>query len=165
MEALTNDRWGLESNCFVCESRNEAGLRIPFFHDPEEGVVTATWSLDQRFSGAPSYVHGGVLLAILDEAMAWATIAEARRWAMTGETTTRFERPVQVGETYVVTARVVDAPTEGSATIGMAATITGTDGDRYASARATFVILGEAQVVAAAGGPAPDLSQGDLRGR
>ncbi len=74
---LENARWGFESNCFVCEPRNDAGLRIPFFHDEASATVTATFTLDDRFSGAPSYLHGGVLLAVLDEAMAWATIALA----------------------------------------------------------------------------------------
>src|SRR5699024_8543549 len=83
VQALTNDQWGFESNCFVCEARNDAGLRIPFFHDEDTGTVTATFTLDDRFSGAPSYVHGGLLLAVLDEAMAWAAIAVAHRWAMT----------------------------------------------------------------------------------
>lgn len=41
MEALTNERWGFESNCFVCEPRNDTGLRIPFFHDAASGTVTA----------------------------------------------------------------------------------------------------------------------------
>ena len=38
---LENARWGFESNCFVCEPRNAAGLRIPFEHDDEAGVVLA----------------------------------------------------------------------------------------------------------------------------
>ena len=84
---LTNDRWGFESNCFVCEPTNGAGLGIPFFHDTAARVVTATFVLDDRFSGAPQYVHGGLALAILDEAMAWATIAIEERFAVTAETT------------------------------------------------------------------------------
>ena len=38
---LHNDDWGYESNCFVCERRNERGLRVPFFHDTERDAVTA----------------------------------------------------------------------------------------------------------------------------
>lgn len=29
MRAPTNKRWGFESTCFVCERRNDSGLRIP----------------------------------------------------------------------------------------------------------------------------------------
>jgi uncharacterized protein (TIGR00369 family) len=151
LHALTNDQWGFESNCFVCEARNDAGLQIPFFHDEAQGTVTAVFELDDRFSGAPSYVHGGVLLAVLDEAMAWAAIAVAHRWAVTGETTTRFDHPVRVGGSYTVTATITEAPIDGSSTLGAAAEITDAKGRTCATASATFVVLGEAQAADAAG--------------
>jgi acyl-coenzyme A thioesterase PaaI-like protein len=97
VEPLLNSRWGFESNCFVCEASNTEGLRIPFLHDAEQRRVVAGFELDDRFSGAPSYVHGGIVLAVLDEAMAWAAIAVAGVFAVTKETTTRFRRPVRVG--------------------------------------------------------------------
>lgn len=87
---LRNEQWGFESNCFVCEPRNDAGLRLPFEHDDEDDVVVCEFTLDDRFSGAPRFLHGGVLLAVLDEAMAWATIAIAGKFAVTEESTTRF---------------------------------------------------------------------------
>ncbi len=163
MHALTNDRWGFESNCFVCEPRNDAGLRIPFFHDEESDTVTATFSLDDRFSGAPSYVHGGVLLAVLDEAMAWATIAVAHRWAVTGETTTRFENPARVGRTYQVTARLAAATTDRASTIATTAEITDEEGLRCATSTATFVVLGEAQVADAVGVDVGEVQEGLVR--
>ena len=76
---LRNDAWQFRSNCFVCEPSNTAGLAIPFFHDDEAGTVVADFTLDERFSGAPHYVHGGVALAVLDEAMAWAERTRADR--------------------------------------------------------------------------------------
>lgn len=151
MQALTNDRWGFESNCFVCEQRNKAGLRIPFFHEETTDTVTATFELDQRFSGAPNYLHGGVLLAVLDEAMAWAAIAVAHCWAVTGETTTRFEHPVRTGRPYTVTATITRHPADGTATLAVAAVITDAKGRTCASTAATFVVLGEAQAADAVG--------------
>jgi uncharacterized protein (TIGR00369 family) len=109
------------------------------------------FELDDRFSGAPSYVHGGVLLAVLDEAMAWAAIAIAHRWAVTGETTTRFDHPVRVGGTYTVTATITESPMDGSSTLGATAEITDAKGRTCANASATFVVLGEAQAADAAG--------------
>jgi acyl-coenzyme A thioesterase PaaI-like protein len=103
---LTNEQWGFTSNCFVCEPKNAAGLRIPFDHDDVAGVVRADFSLDDRFSGAPTYVHGGVTLAVLDEAMAWATIAIGGKFAVTSETSTTFTYPVRVGRAYTVEATV-----------------------------------------------------------
>ena len=42
---LHNDDWGYESNCFVCEVRNDGGLRIPFFHDQDAETVVAEFEL------------------------------------------------------------------------------------------------------------------------
>ncbi|MDJ0770465.1 MAG: PaaI family thioesterase [Ilumatobacter sp.] len=149
---LHNDDWGYESNCFVCEERNEGGLRLRFFHehDPATGrdVVVAEFSLPDRFSGAPTMVHGGVTLAILDEAMAWACIAVGHRWAVTTETSTRFDRPVRVGSHYRVEAEVVD---HVDATMRTAATIVDRRGGVRAEAAASFTTLGEAQAVRLAG--------------
>jgi uncharacterized protein (TIGR00369 family) len=147
MEPLLNSRWGFESSCFVCEERNDHGLRIPFFHDPDAGEVVAGFELDERFSGAPSYVHGGVVLAVLDEAMAWATIAMAGQFAVTKETTTRFRRPVRVGRRYEVRAGVEEEADE----LRCRAVVTDADGERCASAEATFVPLGPAQAADAIG--------------
>ena len=112
LRRLHNEDWGFDSNCFVCEPRNEGGLQIPFFHDHGRDVVVATYSLGDRFSGAPSYVHGGVTLAVLDEAMAWATIAVGGKFAVTAETTTRFLRPVLVGKTYTVEGQLAAQTSE-----------------------------------------------------
>lgn len=158
MNALTNERWGFRSNCFVCEPTNGAGLRIPFFHDDESDTVVADLELDDRFSGAPAYVHGGVLLAVLDEAMAWAGIAVGGSWAVTGETTTRFERPVLVGEPHRVTARI-DGD-EGGTKLLAAAEITDAAGTRCAAATATLIVLGDAQLADAAGVTVDDLDEG-----
>lgn len=158
MKALTNERWGFRSNCFVCEPTNGAGLRIPFFHDEATDTVVADLDLDDRFSGAPTYVHGGVLLAVLDEAMAWAGIAVGGSWAVTGETTTRFERPVRVGEAHRVTAHIDGR--EGGTKLFAAAEITDADGARCATATATLIVLGDAQLADAAGVDVAQLDEG-----
>ncbi len=165
MRPLTNDRWGFESNCFVCEAENPSGLRIPFFHDEEAGLVTAEFELDDRFSGAPSYVHGGLQLAVLDEAMAWATIAVAHRWAVTGETTTRFDHPVRVGRSYRVTAAIEGEPATEAATLATTGWITDHRERTCASASATFVVLGEAQALDAIGAAEDGLDAGYTRDR
>ena len=51
---LHNETWGFDSNCFVCEPKNQLGLRIPFHHDEERDIVVAEFTLDNTFSGAPT---------------------------------------------------------------------------------------------------------------
>lgn len=96
----------LETHCFVCSPINEYGLRIPFSYDDESGEVLAAFTFEQRHSGAPTYVHGGLSLAVLNEAMAWAVVAGARRFAVTTDTTARFVRPLRIGAGYRVRARI-----------------------------------------------------------
>jgi acyl-coenzyme A thioesterase PaaI-like protein len=154
---LSNDRWGFESSCFVCEPRNAAGLRIPFAHAVGEQRVFATFTLDERFSGAPAYVHGGVLLAILDEAMAWATIAIAEKFAVTRETTSRFERPVKLHREHRVEGWIEQLE---AASITTGGRITRTDGTVCVEAQATFAVLGIEQAENAAGAAIGDDLQG-----
>lgn len=154
IERLTNEQWGLETNCFVCEPKNEAGLRIPFFFDDEADEVTAEFTLDGRFSGAPTIVHGGVTLAILDEAMAWATIASRKRFAMTTSTTTNFAGLVQCDTAYRVWAEVSGG--DDTQLFTRAEVINPDDSATVATAEATFLVLSEAQISEVAGVDLPD---------
>ena len=148
MRRLHNEDWGFESNCFVCEPRNERGLAIPSHHDEEAGTVVAEYELDGAFSGAPSYVHGGVTLAILDEAMAWATIALAGAFALTRTTTTRFLRPVRVGRPHRVEAHVT---AQADDAIEAEATVIDSQGRPCARAEASFVPMSAAMARSAMG--------------
>ena len=106
LERLTNERWGFETNCFVCEPRNDHGLQIPFFHDTEAGIVVARPTFDARHSGAPNLVHGGVQLAVMDEIIAWAAIAIGGRFAVTARLEASFRRPVRIGYEYLIEGRI-----------------------------------------------------------
>ena len=122
IEPLDNDGWGFTTNCFVCEQRNRAGLRVPFLHDTQRSIVFGEFTLGDEFSGAPTLVHGGVSLAICDEAMAWATIAVQHKWAVTKSSTAEFARPVFVAKPYRVEARITGS--EGDTHIYVEAEIT-----------------------------------------
>ena len=147
---LHNETWGFDSNCFVCEPKNQVGLRIPFAHDDARDIVVAEFCLDNAFSGAPSFVHGGVSLAILDEAQSWATIAVAHKFAVTGETTSRFLRPVRLDKTYRVEARVEDRGDEKLRTTGA---ILDHKDRPCVESEATFIVLSEAIAAEAIGQP------------
>jgi len=133
----------------VCEEANERGLRIPFFHDDEAGTVTAEFTLTNAFSGAPALAHGGILMAVCDEAMGWATIAEAGTWALTAGNAHRFLRPVRLGRPYRVEARIAGQDEAG---LRATATITSSSTKKIAvEAEALFFPLSSAQAAAAIG--------------
>src|SRR5204863_301591 len=83
---------------------------------------------------------GGVVLALLDEAMAWAAIASAGRFAVVRETTTTFEHGVLVGQSYRVEAEV---ETAGSIRMSASARVVDERGRRCARARARLVVLSQ----------------------
>jgi len=156
LRSLDNAAWGFESTCFVCEPTNPHGLRIPFFHDDEAGVVTAELRLGTELSGAPHYVHGGVLLAILDEAMAWAAIALAGKFAVVQSTATTFDRPVRVDEVHRVEATIHE---QTDTAVTARAFIADAAGRRCAEGRARLVVMS----AAIAGGAIGPITGADLR--
>ena len=161
MRPLTNEGWGFTSNCFVCEPKNGTGLRIPFHHDEERDEVVAEFELDEDFSGAPTYLHGGITLAVLDEAMAWAAIAVAGKWAVTKRSTAEFERPVRVGKTYRVVARI-DRSSEHE--ILASATILDHKDRACTTATGVFTPLGAAQAAEATGADVTGANASFVRG-
>lgn len=137
---LDNARWGFDSNCFVCEPSNPAGLGIGFVHDDEAGLVEADFCLGSNFSGAPSYIHGGLVLAILDEAMAWAAIALGRSFSLTQTTSADFLRPVAVDRAHRVVARLDGRDGEG--VMDLSAIVSRvSDGESCVRGRARFAPL------------------------
>ena len=154
---LHNEDWGFETNCFVCEPTNDHGLRIPFFHDDERALVTAEFELSDAHSGAPTLVHGGVTLAVLDEAMAWACIAIGRQWAVTTQTSATFHRAVRVGSLYRVEASVVDHVDGVMRTV---ARVLDRRGELRVEAAASFATVGEAQATRLIGGDPGDRNRG-----
>jgi len=111
IERLDASRFGFDSDaqCFVCYPENPRGLQVPFFHDTDADIVFADFIMSPEFSGAPTLVHGGATLALIDEAMSWATIAIGGKFAFTKETTARFDWPVRLGRPYRLEARVTHA--------------------------------------------------------
>ncbi len=148
IERIENSRWGFGSKCFVCEPANPRGLQVPFSHDTDRGVVFADFTLGPEFSGAPTYVHGGATLALMDEGMSWATIALSKKFAFTKETSATFEWPVRVDRPYRLEVRVVD---EDERRILTEAVVLDAKQRLCVTARAEMAVLSEAQAVDALG--------------
>jgi acyl-coenzyme A thioesterase PaaI-like protein len=89
--------------CFGCGDDNPIGLHLRF--TPEGDGVKASFIPRPEHQGFHDVVHGGIISAVLDEAMAWAT-AHVGVWAVTGEMRVRFRQPLGIGEPTSVVARV-----------------------------------------------------------
>jgi uncharacterized protein (TIGR00369 family) len=92
--------------CFVCGQDNPHGLRLRC--RLEGGLTILEHTAREADLGWKTFVHGGITMALLDEAMAWAAMAAARRPCVTVEMTTRLRRPVLVGMRLRVEGRVCE---------------------------------------------------------
>jgi acyl-coenzyme A thioesterase PaaI-like protein len=72
--------------------------------DPDDRVVSATFSFGNAYEGAPGCAHGGFVAAVLDEALGMACIFSGGP-AMTGEITIRYVSPTPINTPLRVEAR------------------------------------------------------------
>jgi len=140
VRALDNTAFGFPAACFVCDQANPSGLRLSFVHDEEAGLVRSDFTLGADYSGAPRFVHGGLILAILDEAMAWAAVGIAGRFAVTRTSRASFRRPVMVDAPHRVEA-LIEASDEAS--VNARARVLNGQGKKCAEASARLVVLTE----------------------
>lgn len=90
--------------CFICGKRNPAGLQLTF-EETEKGV-SATFILERQYQGYEEIIHGGVIAAILDEAMIKAANLRGLN-AITAEITIRFRNTLMVGQNAMVQGKVL----------------------------------------------------------
>ena len=89
--------------CIVCGRENEAGLRLSYWAG--DRASRADWVVDARYCGIPGYLHGGLILALLDDAMWYAAYGEGA-FTMTAEATVRYRAPVRAGQAVQALGRV-----------------------------------------------------------
>ncbi len=94
--------------CFACGDDNEAGMKLKLF---EEGSrVKAVVSIGRHLNGYEGMVHGGIICALLDEAMIWAAIVfgEKRTMYVTTEMSIKYLAPVPVSSEISVSGWIRD---------------------------------------------------------
>jgi len=94
-----------DGNCFACGPENPIGMHLHF--EGSGDGVRADVILAPEFQGWRGIAHGGIAMALLDEAMAHAAGAAGHR-GVTASLNSRFRRPVPLGEPLIVTGRVAD---------------------------------------------------------
>jgi len=117
--------------CFGCGEKNPCGLKLKFDWDGKE--AKSQFTPTELHQGWQGIIHGGILTALLDEAMAYAACF-AEVGGVTALMETKFRRPVAIGQLLIITAWV-SKKTHRFAETG--ATLTLTDGTVVAEAKAT----------------------------
>ncbi len=100
----------MANRCFVCGPDNPSGLRLVF--RPEGEAVVAEFVPREEHVGWEGIVHGGILAAVLDDAMGNVFYLRGYQ-ALTARMEVRFRRPVRPGDRLRVRAWVdrEDGPT------------------------------------------------------
>ena len=88
-----NDRSEYQQN-FVHGLRNRHGLQLQFELDGER--IFTTWTPEDRHAGFPGFAHGGLVAAVLDDAMGrWAALH--RRFLVTARLEVRYRDAAPLG--------------------------------------------------------------------
>ncbi|WP_158615560.1 PaaI family thioesterase [Acidipila sp. EB88] len=129
-----------QHNCFGCGAHNRIGLRLRFFVD-EQGAAMSTLRMPRRFQGPHGFVHGGIIAAVLDEAMSKAIHASregAKVMALTRKMETEYLRPTPLGA--VLTLRGQQDRVEGRKHF-CSATLSNQEGQTLARGTALFIAI------------------------
>jgi len=119
--------------CFACGAQNPIGLRLRFAEDGNG--IRAEFTPGPEYQGYAGVVHGGIVTAALDDAMANLFHLRGRE-TVTARIEVRFRREAPVGRRLVVTAWMTG---ERGKTFSAEAALALPDGTRLADARGTFV--------------------------
>jgi acyl-coenzyme A thioesterase PaaI-like protein len=124
--------------CFACGQLNPGGLHLEFevARDRAEARYTAL----QRHQGYDGLLHGGIVTALLDEAMGWAIFHQGI-WGVTAKMSVTFRQPVPIGEELRVVGEI--ARDRGRLIETHGTVERAPDGTVLAEAEATFLRMPE----------------------
>lgn len=94
-----------DGNCFACGPDNPVGLRLQFGRAADGDGVRAGVTLAPQYQGWRGIAHGGIVMALLDEAMAHAAGFAGHR-GVTASVSVRFRKPVPLEEPVEVRGRI-----------------------------------------------------------
>ena len=89
--------------CFGCGTANARGMQLAFERDDAKQRITGRFRLGPEYQGGPGFIHGGIIAAVLDEAM-----SKVNRFfdaiAVTAELRVEYLKPIRVNQEILVEA-------------------------------------------------------------
>ncbi len=128
-----DDNW-----CFGCGDHNPIGLHLKF-NISEEGVET-TFTPQKNHQGFQNMLHGGLMMTLLDEAIAWAVGVKYGN-AVTGELSVRIKSFGPIGEPLKLIGRVTSGKKMNM--VQGESKILDSNGKIIASAVGKFMVVGQ----------------------
>ena len=125
--------------CIVCGTKNDASLKSEFF-EIENGIMVGVTTPKDIHQSYPNRMHGGMISALLDETLGRAVqIGNPDAWAVTGELTVRFKKPVPLNEEILCVGKVTKDTSRLYIAEGF---IEDKNGNILATAKGTYVKAG-----------------------
>ncbi len=95
------------NRCFACGTDNPSGLKLRFSYAEDGRSAETRFVPDGACQGWKDLVHGGILMTLMDEAMAKAAVRGGLS-VVTAAMSVKFKRPARVGCELICRARVED---------------------------------------------------------
>jgi len=108
----TNSTNSINSNdnqlCYVCGKENPVGLAVDYHIDRANRSISAVFTPKEHHQGYEGIVHGGILSALLDEAMAKLAFSLLGIPVVTAELTIKFRSPATPGTELSVYGKITE---------------------------------------------------------
>ncbi len=135
------------TGCFVCGKHNDFGLKRRFYvadapETSEKVAVCVEMTFPKEYEGFKGVVHGGIITAIIDEAMGWASTVKTTLMYVTADLNVRFVKPVKVGEALTFKGWLVKNRRKMTVNEGV---VISADGEILVKASGKFFALSEAE--------------------
>ncbi len=129
--------------CFICGRDNPFGLKL-CFEAIDELNVSARFKAADHLIGFKEMMHGGIISAVLDDAMDWALYNSTQKLYVTSELTVNFKKPAPVNQDLKVLATSQREPGSRVRKIEYAkAVLMDSDGEIIAEAKGKFFQITE----------------------
>ena len=104
-----SERQPSSRSCFICGRENPLGLKARWESDRASGEARCRLVIPEHFNGYPGVVHGGIVTALLDEAMARSVLVEGNfdDLLVTARLEVTFRRPTPTGTPVTVVGRLL----------------------------------------------------------
>jgi uncharacterized protein (TIGR00369 family) len=141
-------RPGERNYCYGCGVDNPDGMRLEFNVDADKREARGTFNIDERYQGPPSFVHGGIIATLVDEAMAKLNKPDGIV-GVTAELSVEYLKPVPLRDSIIVEARSSE---QRGRHYWRECTIRDSKGTLLVRGRGRFVKIADREERAAAGG-------------
>lgn len=130
--SVREDGW-----CFVCGQENPVGLRLPWTY--EEESARARFRPGREHQGWRGILHGGIIAALLDEAMAQSLRFAGVR-GVTASLQIRYRRPVPTQGEFLVVGELL---VRRGRLLRLRSRLIGAEGETLAEADGTYVRISD----------------------